>query len=79
MVFPLQKKLCITGLISNTASCFKMVRSQATPQATANPIIINLPPIDPNHEKEKIKKSFPKRSILQNICGCLEVFFQVKL
>ena len=56
-----------------------MVRSQATPQATANPIIINLPPIDPNHEKEKIKKSFPKRSILQNICGCLEVFFQVKL
>ena len=59
-----------------------MVLSQATPQATANSIIINLPPIDPSHEKEKIKKSFPKRtmmilSILQIICGCLAVLFQV--
>ena len=59
-----------------------MVLSPATPQATANPIIINLPPIDPSHEKEKIKKSFPKRtmmilSILQIICGCLAFIFQV--
>merc|ERR1712079_566824 len=63
-------------------SCFKMVLSPATPQATANPIIINLPPIDPSHEKEKIKKSFPKRtmmilSILQITCGCLAFIFQV--
>merc|ERR1719158_886615 len=59
-----------------------MVLSPATPQATANPIIINLPSIDPSNEKEKIKKSFPKRtmmilSILQIICGCLAVLFQV--
>merc|ERR1719158_1377961 len=59
-----------------------MVLSPATPQATANPIIINLPPIDPSHEKEKIKKTFPKRtmmilSILQIICGCLAVLCQV--
>merc|ERR1739848_18035 len=63
-------------------SCFKMVLSPATPQATANPIIINLPHIDPSHEKEKIKKSFPKRtmmilSILQIICGFLAIVFQV--
>jgi len=43
-------------------SCFKMVRSQATPQATANPIIINLPPIDPNHimKRKKSKNLFLK-------------------
>ena len=59
-----------------------MFVSQTTPQTTANPIVINLPSTDPIHEKEKIRKSFPKRtmmllSILQIICGCLAVLFQV--
>ena len=59
-----------------------MFGPQTTPQTVANPIVINLPPIDPNHEKEKIKKYFPKRtmmilSILQIICGCLAIIFQV--
>ena len=65
-------------------SCFKMSGTQTTPQTATNPIIINLPPIDPNYEKEKIQKSFPKKtmmvlSILQIICGCLAVIFQVWL
>jgi hypothetical protein len=59
-----------------------MSGTQTTPQTATNPIIINLPPIDPNYEKEKIQKSFPKKtmmvlSILQIICGCLAVIFQV--
>ena len=60
-----------------------MFGPQTVPQTAANPIVINLPhPIDPNHEKEKIKKSFPKRimkilSILQIICGCLACILQV--
>merc|ERR1712061_385780 len=63
-------------------SHFKMFVPQTTPQTTANPIVINLPPIDPSHEKEKIQKSFPKRtmmflSISQIICGCLAVLFQI--
>ena len=59
-----------------------MFGPQTTPQTVANPIVINLPPIDPSHEKEKIKKTFPKRtmiilSTLQIICGCLVFIFQV--
>merc|ERR1719350_1069560 len=59
-----------------------MFGGQTTPQNATNPIVINLPPIDPSHEKKKIQKSFPKRtmmilSILQIICGCLAVIFQV--
>merc|ERR1712141_435098 len=63
-------------------SHFKMFVSQTTPQTTANPIVINLPSTDLSHEKGKIRKSFPKRammllSILQIICGCLAVLFQI--
>merc|ERR1712038_448345 len=62
--------------------CHKMSETQPTLQASVNPIIINLPPIDPKHEKEAILKSFPKRtmiclSILQIICGWLAFLFQV--
>ena len=51
-------------------------------QPAVNPIIINLPPVDPNHEREKIQKSFPKRtmmllSTLQIICGGLVFLMQV--
>merc|ERR1712183_1109506 len=61
---------------------FKMFGTQTTSQTIANPIVINLPPIDLSHEKEKIRKSFPKRtmmflSISQIICGCLAVLFQI--
>jgi len=63
-------------------SHFKMFETQTTAPTAANPIIINLPPIDPSHEKEKIIKSFPKRtmmvlSMLQIICGFLAIVFQV--
>ena len=59
-----------------------MFGPQTTPQTAANQIAINLPPIDPSHEKQKFKKSFPRRtmmilSILQIICGCLAFIFQV--
>ena len=61
-----------------------MFGPQTTPQTAANPIAINLPPIDPSHAKEKIKKSYPRRtmmilSILQIIFGCLAFIFQVLL
>ena len=61
-----------------------MFGPQTAPQTAANPIVINLPSTDPSHEKEKIRKSFPKRammllSILQIICGCLAVLFQVNI
>ena len=51
-------------------------------QTTENPIVINLPPVDPNHEREKIQKYFPKRvmlllSILQIVCGGLVFLLQV--
>ena len=83
--FILKKKLRIIvyGLwLVRVTSRFKMFGPQTTPQTAANPIVINLPPIDPSHEKEKIKKSFPKRtmmilSILQITCGCLAFIFQV--
>ena len=61
-----------------------MLGPQTTPQTATNPIVITLPPIDPSHEKEKIKKSFLKRtmmilSILQIIFGCLAFIVQVLL
>ena len=51
-------------------------------QTAVNPIIINLPPVDPNHERKQIQKSFPKRvmmplSILQIACGGLVFLMQV--
>ena len=51
-------------------------------KAAMNPIVINLPPIDPKYENEAILKSFPKRtmiclSILQIICGCLAFLSKV--
>ena len=51
-------------------------------QTAENPIVINLPPVDPNHEREKIQKYFPKRvmlllSILQIVCGGLVFLIQV--
>ena len=51
-------------------------------QPAVNPIIINLPPIDPNQEREQIQKSFPKQvmmllSILQIGCGGLVFLMQV--
>ena len=57
---------------------------QPTPgQPAVNPIIINLPPVDPNHEREQIQKSFPKRvmmllSTLQIVCGGLVFLMQVQ-
>ena len=51
-------------------------------QTASNPIVINLPPVDPNHERDQIKKSFPKRvmmllSILQIVCGGLVFLLQI--
>ena len=51
-------------------------------KAAMNPIVINLPPIDPKYENEAILKSFPKRimvclSIVQIICGWLVFLPQV--
>ena len=51
-------------------------------QTAVNPIIINLPPVDPNHERKQIQKAFPKRvmmplSILQIACGGLVFLMQV--
>ena len=51
-------------------------------QTAANPIVINLAPVDPNQEREQIQKSFPKRvmmllSIMQIVCGGLVFLMQV--
>ena len=58
------------------------ITPQQPGQTAENPIVINLPPFDPNNEREKIQKSFPKRimlllSILQIICGGLVFLVQV--
>ena len=59
------------------------ITPQQPGQTAENPIVINLPPVvNPNHEREKIQKSFPKRimlllSILQIICGSLVFLVQV--
>ena len=63
----------------------KIFHQQPTSAQTAeNPIIINLPPVDPNHEREQIQKYFPKRammllSILQIACGGLVFLMQVRI
>ena len=51
-------------------------------QTSVNPLINNLPPVDPNHEKKQIQKSFPKRvmmllSILQIVCGKFVFLMQI--
>ena len=51
-------------------------------QTVVNPIIINLPPVDPSHERKQIQKSFPKGammllSILQIVCGGLVFLLEV--
>ena len=63
----------------------KIFQQQPTSAQTAeNPIIINLPPVDPNHKREQIQKYFPKRammllSILQIACGGLVFLMQVRI
>ena len=59
-----------------------MFQNQTPPQTDVNSISINLPSPGPNHEKEEIQKTFPKRtlmflSISQIICGCLSVLVQI--
>ena len=63
--------------------CHNMSETKPTlVKAAMNPIVINLPSIDPKHEKEAILKSFPKKtmiclSVLQIICGFLAFVSQV--
>ena len=63
-------------------SVMKMFQEQQPEPTAVNPIVINLPPVDPNHEKKQIQKSFPKwvmllLSILQIACGGLVFLMQV--
>jgi hypothetical protein len=61
---------------------FQVQQPTSLGQPAVNPIIINLPPVDPNHERQQIQKSFPKRvmmllSILQIVCGGLVFLMQI--
>ena len=62
----------------------KIFQQPTSAQTAENPIIINLPLVDPNHKREQIQKSFPKRvmmllSILQIACGGLVFLMQVRI
>ena len=74
----------VTKIKARFCNSIKMFQAQqpTSGQTTVNPIVINLPPVDPNHTRKQIQKSFPKRvmmllSILQIVCGGLVFLMQV--